>query len=256
MDAIRAAHRPEAQRPSRERGMALLLALFVLTGLTFISMFLASSTTVNRRMASDDVTRLKAARYAEAGVAEALNRIQNNLGPDPSAASPALKVVQILNTTTPGAAGTDTTLRATGQPAGSYLPYSTATKGSGALTITFETDAARTKVYLYDKTLNPPMQFTSGDSVYRITSTATVGSVTRRLVVNVTRPRVNGLALEGAVCSGVNIKYTGSGVDCGFNHRTTTPYPSGQAARTGAGGAALRREPRLRRPWARPRGRG
>src|SRR2546422_11068335 len=112
----------ESPRPRRpleparnERGAALLLALFVLTTLTIIAMYLGSQASIDRRMAGDDLAMSKAERYAEAGVAEALARIQKGQAPDPYAAGAATKVVQVLNATTGGTVGTDTTLLATGQ---------------------------------------------------------------------------------------------------------------------------------------------
>lgn len=223
-------------QPSRERGVALMLALFVLTTLAMLALFLGSSVTANRRITSDEVTKLKAMRVAEAGVNEALNRIQADLGPDPAAVNAASKVVQILLSASPGTAGPDTTLLATGQPAGAWLPYSTAGKGGSALTIEFKTDAARTKIYKYDKAQNPPLQFTSGSPVYRITSLGTVGGSSRRLVVEVIKPSSSTLDLRGALVTGTEIKYSGSNLTCGYNHRVDTPDHKGVPGRTISGG--------------------
>src|SRR5262249_29555619 len=66
-----------------ERGSALVLALVVLTTLIMVAMYLASQAAINRRMSSDAAVESKALRYAEAGVAEALARIQRGEGPDP-----------------------------------------------------------------------------------------------------------------------------------------------------------------------------
>src|SRR3977135_2484198 len=105
--------RGHAESSSSEHGAALVLALFVLTTLTLVAMFLGSQASMNRRMASDDVVKSKALRCAEAGGAGALARIQKGQGPDPYGANPALKVVQVLNASTGGTAGADTTMLAT-----------------------------------------------------------------------------------------------------------------------------------------------
>ena len=162
---------------SGERGAALVLAIFVLTTLAFMALFLSSTASVNRRLAGDELSKAKALRYAEAGVAEALARIQAGQGPDANAVNAARKVVQILNASSGGNAGADTTLLATGQPSGQWLTYSTSTKGGKALTIEFRTDAARTVIYKYDRTLNPPVQTASGQPILRITSTGDRKSV-------------------------------------------------------------------------------
>ena len=52
------------------------------------ALFIASAS-VDRRMGGDSVTKSKALHYAEAGVAEALARIQSGSGPDPAAVNAA-----------------------------------------------------------------------------------------------------------------------------------------------------------------------
>ena len=77
--------------------------------------------------------------------------------------------------------GTDSTGFATAQPAGAWLPYSTATRGPNVLTVQYKTDPARTFVYKYDATKNPAVQPTSGSPIYVITSTGTAGGDVRRV---------------------------------------------------------------------------
>src|SRR5262245_35312352 len=105
---------------SNQRGAALVLAMVVLSTLAIVALFLGSQASINRRIASDEMVKSKALRYAEAGIAEATARIQQGLGPDPYAAGAAPKVVQILNASSVGAAGADTTLLTTGQPGGQW----------------------------------------------------------------------------------------------------------------------------------------
>lgn len=226
------------REPSRqgERGVALIMALLVLAALAVIAISLGSSTVMNRRMASDDVTSSKARLYAESGVYEACNRIANGLGPDPNAVNAALKVVQILNTTTPGSAGSDTTLLATGQPSGQWLNYGAATKGAGALTIEFRTDPARTMIYRYDKTQNPPIQTSTGAPIYRITSTGTDVNAKRTIVAEVTAVAPMSINVLGALCAGQGVTFGGNAIVCGFSHLAAAPSGTGSVGRTGSGG--------------------
>lgn len=225
---------PNGFRPD-ERGVALLLAIIVLSTLAMIALFLGSMTAVDRRMAGDEVTQAKALHFAEAGVAEALTRISNTEGPKPTVPNAANKVVQILLANSVGTAGPDTTLLATSQPAGQWLPYSSANRGPGALTIEFVTNAARTRICRYDKTLNPPIQVYTGMAVFKITSTGTVGSVSRTIVTQVVRiPR--DISPSGALVSRQPITLTGTSMACGFNHRIDTPAGAGFNGRTGGGG--------------------
>ncbi len=220
-----------------ERGAALLLALVVLTTMAFMAMFLGATAAMNRRMAGDDATKAKALRNAESGVAEALARVQAGLGPDPSVANAPRKVVQILLVNSGGTAGVDTTLLATGQPSGQWLPYSTASKGGNALTIEFRTDAGKTKLYRYDKTQNPPVQSNTGDPVYRVTSTGTAGNISRTIVAEVSwSPAASPYDVRGAVCAGQDVKFLGNAIACGYNHRADTPAGTGSSGRLGLGG--------------------
>jgi Tfp pilus assembly protein PilX len=236
MDGMEAFRHPEPVAPAaNERGAALLLAIFVLTTLAIVALYLGSQAQINRRIAGDDVLKSKALHSAEAGVYEAIARIQAGQGPNPLAVNPALKVVQVLNTTTPGTAGADTTLLATGQPTGQWLPYSTATRGAGALTIEFKTNPARTVVYKYDKSVTPPIQTGKGSPIYHITSTARVASAKRTIVADVCwNPVINNI--KGALASGTDVKFSGNAISCGHDHRADTPAGTGANGRTGPGG--------------------
>ena len=236
MDGMETRERHAALRAvSNQHGAALVLAMVVLTTLAIVALFLGSQASINRRIASDDMVKSKALRCAEAGIAEATARIQSGLGPDPYGATPAVKVVQILNATTVGAAGADTTLVTTGQPGGQWLPYSTSTKGPSALTIEFKTNPARTAIYKYDKTLTPPIQTTKGAPIFRITSTGRVGTVRRTIVAEMYwNPVV--LNTKGALAAGEDVKFSGNAVACGYDHRQDTPATTGASGRTGPGG--------------------
>ncbi len=219
-----------------ERGAALMLALFVLATLSVVALYLGSEAQINRRIAGDDVTKSRALRYAEAGIAEALARIQNGQGPDPYAANAATRVVQVLNTSAPGTAGGDTTLLSTAQPAGDWLPYTTSSRGSNALTIEFRTNPSRTQIFKYEKSLNPPTQTATGLPIFRITSTGRAGNVSRTIVADVTWTPINITATKGALSAGQDVKFSGNAISCGYNHRWDTPAGTGDNGRTGPGG--------------------
>ncbi len=222
-----------------ERGAALLLALFVLTTLTIVALYLGSQAQINRRISGDDMVKTRALRCAEAGVAEALARIQSGLGPDPYGANPALKVVQVLNTSVGAVVGADTTLLPTGQPAGARLPYTTEGRGSKALTIEFRTNAARTQIFKYNKALTPPIQTSSGMPIFRITSTGRVGTVSRTIRAEVSwNPVIIDGKIKGALQSGQDVKFSGNAISCGYNHRIDTPTGTGVSGRLILGGCA------------------
>jgi len=230
-------HDPIEVPTDGEHGVALIVAVMVLTAMIGVTLFLCSITATNRRMGSDDVTKSKALHYAEAGVCEALNRIENGEGPDPYGANAASQVVQVLLATSVGAAGADTTLLATGQPSGDWITYSTATSGLSALTIEFKTNAARTMVLRYDKTLTPPVQTYSGDPIYRITSTGTLGAVRRTIVTEVCYP-LPALDVRAGFIAGDDADFGGNCIVCGHNHRADTPTDQGSGGRAGVGGCA------------------
>ena len=217
----RASARPVI-KSRNERGIAMVIALMVLTSLSVLTLLFIASASVDRRMGGDSVTKSKALHYAEAGVAEGLARIQSGSGPDPTVVNAPRKVVQILNASTGGVAGADTVLLATGQPAGGWLPYSTAASSNKALTIEFVTDAARTMIYKYDKTQNPPIQTSTGLPIYRITSVGKVGTVSKRLVVDAIKPSGTPPILAAEMANTTLEASGGSGV-CGLNHSPLMP---------------------------------
>ncbi len=206
---------------SEERGFALIVAMLSLLVLAMFSAILLMSAAVQTRIAGQDARRARALDLAEAGVAEAITRLKS--GDVPLALNPRM-VTQVFNTAAGSVPvlGTDSTALATSQAAGQWLNYSASGCDPGALTIRFKTDASRTVIYRYDSSRNPAVNTVSGQPIFEITSTGTVGSTQRTIVVEVVS-RPPSLNAKGAITSGGQIQVGNSDYICGYNHSLSTP---------------------------------
>ena len=217
-----------------ERGAALVVAILVLLLVAVLASILVINSTVETRLSGIDQRRAKALDLAEAGVSEAMARIKsveipNKLNP---------RMVAQIFLTIPGSVpelGTDSTGLATAQPAGNWLAYSTPERSPAALTVEYKTDAARSVVYRYDSTKNPPIQTVTGAPIYRVTSTGTVGNVSRTVVAEVCWTPIP-FNIKGGFAAGQDVKFLGNAMSCGFNHRADTPTGTGFSGRAGSGG--------------------
>lgn len=222
-------------RNDGERGMAMVIALLALTVLSMLGLVLMMSLNTESRLTSQNLVAATALNLAEAGVAEATSRISSgdiNLGANPRATA----LIFNANAGSVPVVGVDSTALATAQPAGAWLAYSSATKGPNVLTVSFKTDAARTVIYKYDATKNPPIQTVSGMPIYQVMSTGVSGNATRRIVTEVMQAPVI-TNMKGAVVCGRTIdKFNGNAFCCGYNHRADTPDDTGSGGRTGSGG--------------------
>ena len=217
-----------------QRGMALAAALLVL----LVSTALVSATMMgicsDSRVAGHAVGESRALNSAEAGVAEALERLSAREVPDNGNAGMVTQIFLCQPGSVP-VLGADSTALATSQPAAQWLDYSTAARGPDVLTVQYKTDPAKTTIYRYDPALHPPIQTASGTPIYVITSTGRKGGDTRTVVAEVIeRPLVPNP--KAAFVSGVNIDLSGSSVVCGHNHRADTPIGAGRMGQTGLGG--------------------
>jgi len=167
---------------------------------------------------------------AEAGVGEAEARIikqETLMDPtDPNG------VCQIFNTPAGSVPvlGADSTALATGQPVGSYLSYSTPTKGPDVLTIAWKKNPNGTMVMRYDGAQNPAMNVATGSPVYTITATGRVGTTRRTVIADVIQKPYQVLA-KGAITAAIPITDLGNAVICGYNHSANTPYDDGLKGR-------------------------
>jgi len=218
-----------------ERGVALLAVLGFLILMALIAGGLLLTVNSDRRLVVQSMGDGQALNLAEAGVAEAMERIRT--GEIPSTPNP--RMVGQIYLCAPGqvpASGADTIGLATWQSPGSWLLYSTTGKSSDALTVRFKTDAARRSIYRFDPTRTPTVQTQSGDPVFVVTSTGEEGESRRRIVTELTRARmrVHDLTIQAAVVSGGDV-HLGDVVNvCGYNHREDTPTWIGLGPRIAA----------------------
>jgi Tfp pilus assembly protein PilX len=214
--------------------MALVVTILVLLTLIMICGVLASNSVTHSKLAGIQQRRSRALDLAEAGVSEAVARISST--EVPANLNPRM-VTQIFNTASGNVPvlGTDSTSLATAQPAGTWLGYSADKRGPDVLTVRYKTDAARTLIYKYDPTKNPPIQTASGYPIYEITATGRVGDVVRRIMTDVVAKPFN-MNIRGALASKVPVKFSGNAFACGFNHRPDTPNGTGVNGQGGLGG--------------------
>ena len=222
---------PIRPAPARERGIALVMALLILLVISAIAGVLMLSVQVETKISGRDERRSQALSLAEAGIAEAVSRIRNGDVPDTLNPRMAAQIF-LANPGNVPVLGGDSTALATAQPAGRWLTYSTAGRGSQVLSVTYRTDAARTAIYRYDQTRNPPIQTVAGQPIYVITSTGRKGSDVRTVVTEVIKKPFNP-EMKAAVAADVDIRFSGNAVVCGFNHRIDIPVPYGEFGRYG-----------------------
>jgi hypothetical protein len=209
--------------PRDERGVALVMALVVLLTLSLLSVVLMLSVSSNRKLAGNGVRLDQALNTAEAGVGEVCSRIKAGDITLPTGDPRA--VAQIFLTSAgsvPVPATAETTAMQTRQPNGEWLSYSTATKGPDVLTCEFLTDPARTVIYRYDDSKNPPINTVSGFPIYKVTSTGRAGNDRRRIVTELIQKPFSA-NVNGAIQANVGIDFKGNTDVCGFNHPLSTP---------------------------------
>lgn len=217
-----------------EHGIALVIALLALLVISTLSIVLMSSLNVDTKITGHGVREAQALNTAEAGIGEAIARIQ--AGDVPNNNNPRM-VAQVFNAAAGSVpvVGVDSIAMGTAQPAGAWLPYSTSTKGPDVLTVEYKTDAAKTVIYKYDKSLAQPIQTGSGQPIFKITSSGRRGTTTRRVVSEVFVTPLT-LNIKGGMATNVSVKFLGNAVVCGYNHRADTPTNTGASGRAGAGG--------------------
>jgi hypothetical protein len=190
------------------------------------------SVQVETKISGRDDRRSQALSLAEAGVAEAISRIRNGDVPDLLNPRMASQIFLVGAGSVP-VLGTDSIALPTVQPAGRWLTYSTPGKGDQALTVTYRTDAARTRIYRYDQTRNPPIQTATGQPIFVITSTGRKGTDTRTVVTEVIQKPYHP-EIKAAIVADYDIRFIGNSIVCGYNHRLDTPLWYGENGRVGA----------------------
>ena len=221
----------KAYLPERnERGIALVISMLILLVMSLLGLVLMAGASLNRGLAGNDQRMRQSLNIAEAGVGEAQARIANQEAlMDPADPSAACQIFNTIAGSVP-VTGADTTALPTGQPAGTYLNYSTAALGPDVLTIGWKKNPAGTAVMRYDGTKNPAIQTLTGSPIYTITSTGRVGTARRTIVAEVMAKPYTVLA-KGAFTANVDITDLGNAVICGYDHLLNTPINDGNKGR-------------------------
>ena len=218
---------------SNERGIALVISMLILLVMSLLGLVLMAGASLNRSLAGNDQRMRQALNIAEAGVGEAQARIANQeVVMDPADPNAACQVFNTVAGTVP-VTGADTTALATGQPAGAYLNYTTASLGPDALTIGWKKNALGTAVMKYDASKNPAIQTASGSPIYTITSTGRVG-LARRTIVSEVMAKPYTVLAKGAFTANVDITNLGNAVICGYDHSANSQINDGVKGRVGA----------------------
>ena len=216
-----------------QKGIALVVAMLVLLVLTLLGIVLMASAVVNRKVAGHDMRTTDALNVAEAGVSEAMGQLRANSALLNTANPRATAQIFLAASGSVPSLGTDSVGVATGQPAGAWLNYSTASRSRDALTIRFKTDANRTVIYKYDATRNPAINTVSGLPIYEVEATGTVGTARRSVLAEVIQKPFTA-NVRAALAADQDIRFLGTAAVCGYNHSADTPYPAGENGRTGS----------------------
>jgi Tfp pilus assembly protein PilX len=212
-----------------EQGMALVVAILVLLVMTLLGIVLMQSTTMNRQVAGESMLSREALDNANAGVSEAIMRLRNGDAGMSTANPMATAQIFLAATGSIPVVGADTVAMATAQPNGSWLAYSTATKGPSVLTISYKTNAARDTIFRYDPARSPAVNVVSGLPIIRITSTGRAGNAATTVITEVVETPVVA-NVKGAMCAGLDVSYVGTADVCGRNHSANTPAGTGVPA--------------------------
>lgn len=218
-----------------ERGIALVIAMLVLLVMSMVALVLMSSVVLNRGLTGNDQRMRRALNIAEAGVGEGMARIKNlETGMAENRPNAACQVFNVLAGNVP-ALGADSLGLATGQPAGTYLAYTTATRDPDALTIHWKKNPAGTAIMRYSASHVPVINDVTGLPIYVIEATGRVGGTRRSLVVECIQKPVT-VAAKGAMATHMGMNYVGNARVCGYNHYGSTPYDDGKDGRNIGGG--------------------
>ena len=215
-----------------ERGIALVMVLIILLVVSVIATALMLSVQIESKISGRDDRRSQALSLAEAGIAEVISRLKSGEVPDTLNPRMTTQIFMVAPGNVP-VLGTDSTALPTAQPAGHWLTYSLPRRGPEALTVTYRTDAARTRIFRYDRDRSPPIQTDSGEPIFVITSTGRKGTDTRTVVSEVIRKPYRP-DIKAPVVSGMDLRFGGNSTTCGYDHRIDTPTWYGKNGRVGA----------------------
>jgi len=157
-----------------ERGVALVMAIVVLLVISILAAMIMQNLSTERKISGHGLRTSRALSAADAGIAEMVSRMRSG-DIELSEEEPGA-VVQIFLTTAGlvPAVGGDTIAYPTVQPTGSWLDYSSATRGEDVLTLAFRRDETSGAIVRYDDLQSPQLNTACGMPVFRITSTGKV----------------------------------------------------------------------------------
>jgi Tfp pilus assembly protein PilX len=208
-------------RIRNQRGVALVAAMLVLVFLSLLVTALIVSITVETKIAGRTTRADKALNTAEAGIAEALERIRKGDVPDNSNPKMVTQIFLAQAGSVP-TLGADSIALPTWQEHAGWLTYSTPTRSPDVLTVTYRTDAARTKIFRYDATKNPAIQAATGRPIFVVSCTGRYADARRSVVSEVIEPGIETFC-KGAVVAAKKIRTAKESWLCGYNHRLDTP---------------------------------
>ena len=216
-----------------ERGVALVMAIVVLLVISLLAAAVMQNLSTQRKISGHGLRTSRALSAADAGVAEVISRMRT--GEITLNESVETSAVQIFLTTSGlvPSVGRDTLALATAQASGSWLDYSSATRGEDVLTLGFRTDATTGAIVRYDDEQSPALNTTCGMPVYRVTSTGKVnGDRTRIQADFIWKP--HHLNVNAALCSGVDVHLEGGASVCGYQHQSDTDFDDAALGRSGS----------------------
>lgn len=227
-------------------GAALVVALLMLLGLAAMGVTAVMIGSSDLMVAGGHRQRSVALNTAEAGLAEALHRMNQRPGTmvsvggsnvdisifDPATPPNPAWSARIFNTS-PGAApasGDGAFHTGTIQPAGNYLNYASSSDPDEAILIRhklrdFDGDGTA-EVALFDPSRIPPENPNTGFPIERITVTGREGQARRVIQADVVRFPLNPNVLAGLMANGA-VDLRGNVTVCGRNHRIDTPAHTG-----------------------------
>ncbi len=215
-----------------ERGVALVMAIVVLLVISILAAMIMQNLSTERKISGHGLRTSRALSAADAGIAEMVSRMRSG-DIELSEEEPGA-VVQIFLTTAGlvPAVGGDTIAYPTVQPTGSWLDYSSATRGEDVLTLAFRRDESSGAIVRYDDLQSPQLNTACGMPVFRITSTGKVhGDRTRVQAELVWKP--HHLSISAALTSGVDVNLEGGVSICGYQHAASTTFGDGALGRVG-----------------------
>jgi Tfp pilus assembly protein PilX len=224
---------PALRIPSRESGVALVMAILVLLVVSMLAAVVMQNLSTQRKIGGHDMRASRAMSVAEAGMAEATSRLRSGeITLDESRPASVAQIFLTLSGSQPSL-GTDSTSFATAQSANGWLTYTTTRRSADALTLAFKRDSSSGAILRYDDTQSPPVNTKTGLAVMQVTSTGTTGQDRAQVRAEVIRQPLHP-TLSAALSSGINVTLANAVALCGYRHGAATVFTHGLAGRSGA----------------------